>query len=184
MKLGIILPKLNLLETVDLMLLRRMLRAPKSTPKEMLFLELGCLPYEKVLQKRRLMFLQYILKEDPKSMIHKFFESQVKNPTTKDWVTSVRNDLKDIKMSATFADIKAMPKSKFKNMLKNDIERKAVLVLEEKKASHSKVMNIKHGFLRMQTYLMPSQIQIRHQTDERHLVFQLRSAVTDVKMNF
>ena len=75
-----------------------------------------------------------------------------------------------------------MPKSKFKNMLKNDIERKAVLVLEEKKATHSKVMHIKHGFLRMQTYLMPSQMKIS--TDERQLVFQLRSAVTDVKMNF
>ena len=118
MKLGIILPKLNLLETVDLMLLRRMLGAPKSTPKEMLFLELGCLPNEKVIQKRRLMILQYILQEDPKSMIHNFFESQVKNPTTKDWVTTVRNDLKEIEMNATFADIKAMPKSKFKNMLK------------------------------------------------------------------
>jgi hypothetical protein len=174
--------EMNLLETVDLMLLRRMLRAPKSTPKEMLFLELGCLPYEKVIQKRRLMFLQYILKEDQTSMIHKFFESQVKNPTTKDWVTTVRNDLKEIGMNATFADIKAMPKSKFKNMLKNDIERKAVLVLEEKKATHSKVMHIKHGFLRMQTYLMPSQMKIS--TDERQLVFQLRSAVTDVKVNF
>ena len=33
--------EMNLLETVDLMLLRGILKAPKSTPKEMLFLELG-----------------------------------------------------------------------------------------------------------------------------------------------
>jgi hypothetical protein len=174
--------EMNLLETVDLMLLRRILRAPKSTPKEMLFLELGCLPYEQVIQKRRLMFLQYILKEEPTSMISKFFESQVKNPTTKDWVTTVRNDLKDVEINATFADIKAMPKNKFKNMLKINIERKAVLLLEEKKANHSKVMHIKHGFLRMQMYLKPSQMQIS--TEERQLVFQLRSAMTNVKMNF
>ena len=75
-----------------------------------------------------------------------------------------------------------MSKSKFKTMLKHNIERKAVCVLEGIKAKHSKVMNIKHGFLRMQTYLMPSPIQITK--EERQLVFQLRSEMTNVKMNF
>ena len=36
--------ELDLIETVDLMLLRNILRAPKSVPKEILFLELGILP--------------------------------------------------------------------------------------------------------------------------------------------
>ena len=35
---------LNLLETVDVSLLRSILKAPKSTPKEMLFMELGLVP--------------------------------------------------------------------------------------------------------------------------------------------
>ena len=35
--------ELDLLETVDVNLLREILKAPKSTPKEMLFLELGIL---------------------------------------------------------------------------------------------------------------------------------------------
>ena len=75
--------ELNLLETIDVMLLRRILRAPKSTPKEMLFLELGCLPYKEMIQKRRLMFLHYILHEDPSSTVHKFFEAQMKTPRIK-----------------------------------------------------------------------------------------------------
>ena len=33
--------ELDILETVDVMLLRSLLNAPQSTPKEMLFLELG-----------------------------------------------------------------------------------------------------------------------------------------------
>ena len=36
--------ELDLLETVDVMLLRNTLKAPVSTPKEMLFLELGVQP--------------------------------------------------------------------------------------------------------------------------------------------
>ena len=33
--------ELDLLETIDIMLLRKLFKAPKTTPKEMLFLELG-----------------------------------------------------------------------------------------------------------------------------------------------
>ena len=35
--------ELEYLETADLLLLRKILNAPKSTPREMLFLELGCI---------------------------------------------------------------------------------------------------------------------------------------------
>ena len=36
--------ELDYLESVDLMLLSKILNTPKSTPKEMMYLELGCLP--------------------------------------------------------------------------------------------------------------------------------------------
>ena len=68
--------ELDLLETVDVMLLRGILKAPKSTPKEMLFLELGVVPFRELIRQRRLGFLSYILHENQGSMIHRFFESQ------------------------------------------------------------------------------------------------------------
>ena len=49
--------ELNLLETVDLTLLRSILKAPKSTPKEMFFLELGLVPFREMIRQRRLNFL-------------------------------------------------------------------------------------------------------------------------------
>ena len=85
--------ELNLLETVDLMLLRGILNTPKSTPKEMLFLELGIVPFREIIRKRRLGFLSYILKEDEESMIYRFVESQRRNKTPKDWVTTVLSDI-------------------------------------------------------------------------------------------
>ena len=42
---------------LDLMLLRGILKAPKSTPKEMLFLELGLVPFREIIRQRRFGFL-------------------------------------------------------------------------------------------------------------------------------
>ena len=66
---NITLNEMNLFETVDKMFLRRLLNAPKSTPKEMLYLELGCLPYRYFIKKRRLFFMSNIIQQDENSMI-------------------------------------------------------------------------------------------------------------------
>ena len=78
--------ELDLLETVDVMLLRGILKTPTSTPKEMLFLELGVVPFREIIRQRRLGFLFYILQENPNSMVSRCFEAQRQNPTPKDWV--------------------------------------------------------------------------------------------------
>ena len=39
--------ELNLLETIDLKFVRKLLHAPMGTPKEMLYLELGVFPFDK-----------------------------------------------------------------------------------------------------------------------------------------
>ena len=64
----------------------------------MLFLELGCKPFREIIRERRLGFLHYILNEDPDSMIHKFFQTQLRNRTKKDWVTTILDDLEKLNM--------------------------------------------------------------------------------------
>ena len=49
--------EIHLLESADVQLLRSILNVPKSTPKEMLYLELGCIPLRYQIQKRRSLFL-------------------------------------------------------------------------------------------------------------------------------
>ena len=107
--------ELNFLETVDLMLLRKILNSPKSTPKEMLYLELGCIPFRNLIQQRRLSFLYYILHEDPKSLVYRFFETQLNNKTKNDWVTRVLRDLKELQLNVNFDEIKGMKKASFDN---------------------------------------------------------------------
>ena len=174
--------EMDLIETVDVMLLRRILNAPKCTPKEILYLELGCLPYRDLIQKRRLMFLFYILKQDPSSMIFKFFESQNNHGSPKDWVSTIKKDLKELDIENDFEQIKVMKKLDFKKMVTNRIEKKGMKVLEEKKANHSKVKTLKHENKGMQKYLKHSKMKIT--IEERQLIFKMRSEVTNIKMNY
>ena len=75
--------ELNLLESVDIAFLRSILMAPKSTPKEMFYLELGILPLRELIRERRLNFLHYILKQGPNSISFKIFEVQCKTRTNR-----------------------------------------------------------------------------------------------------
>ena len=98
--------ELDYLETLDLMLLRRILKTPNSTPKEMLYLELGCLPLRDIIKKRRLSNLHYILNEDSQSMIQRFFGVQLKNRIKTDWVSTVLEDFEKLKMKLSLDKIK------------------------------------------------------------------------------
>ena len=84
------------LEKEDEILLRKFLEAPISTPKCMLYLETGAKPIRFTIKMRRLMFLQYILQEDPKSMISQFFHAQDQNPSRNDWALIAREILEEM----------------------------------------------------------------------------------------
>ena len=61
--------ELDLLETIDLSLLRQILNAPKGTPKEIMYLELGLIPFRDLIRGRRLNFLHRILNEKTNSLM-------------------------------------------------------------------------------------------------------------------
>ena len=48
--------ELELLETVDVKFLRGIFKAPKATPKEMLYLESGCVKFRELIKKRKNFF--------------------------------------------------------------------------------------------------------------------------------
>lgn len=53
--------ELDLLETIDVSLLKQLLRAPRGTPTEMLYLELGCIPFREIVREKRLRFCTIFL---------------------------------------------------------------------------------------------------------------------------
>ena len=173
--------ELDLLETVDLMLLRSLLGAPKTTPKEMLFLELGVMPLRDIIRQRRLNYLHYILNQGAESMMFKAFENQCSDRTSKDWVSTVLNDLEELGLDVTFADIQEMNKLKWKNTVKRSIREQVFEKLNRVKQTHSKVNDLNHSKLEMQKYFLPTQYEVTK--EEIQVIFKLRSRVMRVKMN-
>ena len=81
---GLTASDIKQLELVDESLLRKILSAPSTTPKCMLYLETGCTPIRFIIRSRRLMFLHYILKQDKNSLVSKVFHAQLSNPVQND----------------------------------------------------------------------------------------------------
>ena len=81
---GLTKQEIDTLESADLLLLRRIFEVPFSCPKEMIYLETGCLPFSYIIIIRRLIFYQSILQEDQNSLIHKFLHSQTECPVKGD----------------------------------------------------------------------------------------------------
>ena len=174
--------ELDLLETVDVQFMRSVLQAPKSTPKEILFLEMGCIPFRDLIRKRRILFLHYILHESEDSMMNRFLVSQMKTMKAKDWITQVLKDLKYLKLNLEIQEIKEMKKSKLKKLLDKAVEEKAFEELQQKKGKHTKVMNLSYSKLKMQKYLKAN--NSNNTVEEAQVIFKLRSRMTDVKANF
>ena len=94
------------------------MNAPKSTPKEMLFLELGCIPLRQIILEKRMGFLHYILNQSKNSIILKFFQTQMEKRTKGDWVSAVLKDLEMLDINLEMEQIRMMEKSSFMRIIK------------------------------------------------------------------
>ena len=172
---------LNLIESVDLELLRKILNAPLTTPKEALFLELGVMPLRDIIRQRRIIFLHYIIKQKSESMIGRIFETQNRKRTPKDWITTVLKDLEELNLDFTFTDIKHISKENWKKLVKRNVIEKTFKNLLETKQTHSKVMKLEYEKLEMQTYFLPNKFECSK--EDVQLIFKIRSNMTNAKMN-
>ena len=103
------------LESIDEQYMRRVLSAHSKTPIELLYLESGYIPIQFILKSRRLNFLWYILQQDPKSLLYKFFNAQLNNPIKGDWILTVKENLKELQIPKVFS--KWMTISKLKSRI-------------------------------------------------------------------
>ena len=177
---GLTQSDIDSLEWNDLNLLRRIFEVPVSCPKEMLYLETGCLPVSYMIVIRRLMYLHYILHEDESSLIYKFFQSQLRTPLKGDWVLEVQKNLSEYKISTTFEEIKKMSEEKFKKQVKKAVRSKAFEDLIKVKNSHSKVKHIEYKEFKMANYLEPNTLS----NIEAKFVFHARCRMLRVKTNY
>ena len=168
------------LEKCDEQLLRTILQCPFSTPREMLYLELGVLPIRHIIMSRRIMFFHYILHEDKNSLLYKFYKSQCRNPVKDDWVMTLTEDLETLNIDATEEKIEKISENSFKKLVNAAIKKEAFKYLEKIKSSHSKVLHVPHDNLEIQDYLTSADIS----PDLARFAFLCRSRMVEVGANF
>ena len=86
----------------------------------------------------------------------------------------------DLKLN--YEEITNMKKSKFKNLVKNQVEVKALIFLNQLKSEHSKVRKLDYKMIKMRKYLMPNNEDVTN--EEKQLLFKLRCRLTETKTNF
>ena len=101
--------------------------------KEMLYLELNCLPIRCIIMSRRLNLLSSILSEDKSSLMFRFLQAQLKNPTKNDWGQTVISDLKAIGFEQKLSEIVDITCETFKNVIKVGILKVALAYLNSEK---------------------------------------------------
>ena len=118
--------------------------------------------------------------QDETSMVYKFLQLQVEKPTKGDWATTCKTDLKKLKISESFEEIKTMSKNKFTKMLKMKIKENALEYLLEKKGS--KGSEIDYSELEMANYLLPLNDKLK--IEEKQRLFAMRNRMIEIPNNF
>ena len=170
--------ELGQLEQVDKGLWCQILEVARTVPYDLICLELGIEPLRYIIMRRRLMYLQHVLKQKDTSLVKQFLKTQLISPKKKDWITTVKENLKHLNIKHTLENIQEMPKETYKQLIKNKIKEEAFnyLILKRNKRN-GKGMDIEYTHLEMQNYLSSEDIDITN--EDRKLIFQLRT-----KMHF
>ena len=168
------------LERIEESFLRKLFKTSRGCPLSQLYLESGHTPARYHVKKTRLLFLQYILKEEPSSLIYRFLYQQFEKRTRGDWASSCLDDLKDLKTEMSLEDIKAMSKNKFCSKVKKAIQETAFKYLIQKRGSKGQEITYKE--LKKADYLLPGYFPIT--IEEQRSIFEIRNRMVYICSNF
>ena len=107
------------IERIEEGFLRQLFKTPKGCPIAQLYLEAGHIPARFAIFQTRLLYLKYILHENPDSLLYKFMKLQLENPTRGDWVSSCVKDLAFLKIEMSIEEIKSVTLNRFRSILKH-----------------------------------------------------------------
>ena len=168
------------LERIEENFLRKLFKTTRGCPISQLYLESGHTPARYEAMRLRLLFLKYILNEKPDSLIYKFLQLQIENPTRGDWASSCIKDIKELKLNLSLEDIKMMTKTKLNNMIKISIRTCALEYLLGKQGSKGK--DILYSEIKMAEYLMPNDSNLN--ISQKQDTFEVRNRMLPIPHNF
>ena len=167
------------LEQCDKFFMRKIFNCVSTTPIEAYYLETHSLPLRFVIIARRLMYYWTILTKPETELVHQVFKTQKLSPVKNDWCLQIEDDLRYCNIDLSECEIKAMKKTKFKSIVSSRIFEAAEQYLLSLKNKHSKSEGLSANG-KIQDYLISNKLT----TEEKQLLFQLRTRSYDCKANF
>ena len=172
--------ELRQIERIEEGFLRKILKTTKGCPITQLYFEVGQHPARFEIQKTRLLYLKYILEQNEESNLQQMLSLQLVNPTKGDWASKCIEDLKELNINLTFAEIKSITKIKFTNILKKEMKKNAFKYLSKKRGQ--KGSEIEYSCLEMSEYLQPTNTELT--VEQKCEVFAVRTRMINIEYNF
>jgi hypothetical protein len=167
------------IERIEEGYMRKVLKTTKGCPIVQIYLEMGQIPARFEVQKMRCLYLKYILHEEEESLLKKVFNLQLKDKSRGDWAMTVLEDLKELRITETFEEIKLLNVDKFRNILKVRIKENALRYLTGKQRSKGKEMV--YTDIEMAEYLQPSSPLT---ISQKQTMFAVKNRMIEISENF
>ena len=168
------------LEQTDEILLSRILDCDSNTSNVLKYLELGVYPVKFEIMKRKILFLQYILKQEESSMMYQVFKATCDQPIKNDFVKTCQKYLESLDINLTFENIREMSEYSFKKMVKQktiDAAFKYLIEQKNKPGKQTKIANLQYNSLCIQEYLLDG----NRSTEISKIIFKARGRNIDIK---
>ena len=166
---------LKKLEVTQFRYLKRIMRAPLSTPNAFVFLEFGALPVNYVIHIRQLTFLHHILSLENHDPVKQMFEFQQLLPYEKNWANEVLPLLEEYQLSDY--EICNVSKDAWKRRVTDNVSQAAFNKLTSYIKDKTKTKHLSYSSFCPQPYM--SQFKHKHAS----ILFKLRSFSVDCRAN-
>jgi hypothetical protein len=165
------------LRTMQLKFLKRILGVASSTCNSFVFLELGILPIEYEVDKRKLMYLHRILNLEESDPVYITFRNMMSfaKAGEENWWSEIEAALEKYNLPTDLDEVKELTKDKFKEKVNEAVTGFAFTSLVTECQSLRKTANISYKSFKVQEYLTtmyPNQSKV---------VFKCRSQTLDIK---
>ena len=121
---------------IDKYLLKSLLGAYSKVPSEKLHLETG------TLSRRRIIYLQTILKRPEGELIRNIFEAMRDDPIPGDWCEQVQKDFDKLNLHFSEEHIRSMSEDQYKSLIKDKVREEAFKEFKDMQSNHQKGKNI------------------------------------------
>jgi hypothetical protein len=148
------------IETVQLRYLKRVMKAPLSTPNAFVLLEYGTLPASAVIHRRQLAYLHHILLLEDSDPFKKSYHNQQQLPFEKNWTNEVLPLMEKYELELDTARL--VSRNVWKTSVKKKVEAVAFQTLLDEAATKSKIMRLHYPTLTQQQYLTKYTHPSRH----------------------